>query len=453
MTISHEEEISLCQRHRAGDRTASEVLIQAHMGWGMRVLAKYGGGSLPQEEKKSIIALGYLRALEKFDERRGLRFTTYAKYQVRRTLQDAKAVDRRLGIRIPPLLAQMQPYYYELKSRGEEPTVEKLCAMFPPHVAKLQDPENLARALIEYAQMGEIDPETIMPEKSGSRRPLTVADIAPDENSTRFADVLEVKSEVEHLLKRANLTDKEKVVIQHYYGLGGATRMNVREISETYGLTKAAWGHHKINAERKIREAAEKEESMVWAKGRKRSEEQKRKISEGMLRYHEERRRKEQEQLGMQNELSMNGEVDHDTLKEVSMEAQEQVEETQVEATPVEPPQEAHEDAGAIQTQDGEGKDALSPYAELLVKDKRVSGHYLTYLKAEQKRVWIAAVMSATQDDPNVDDAISIQIEEAIAATGTEAFDKLRSAMSDALKDSSTQTGLLTLVEHELLSE
>src|ERR687898_3588686 len=98
--LTHAEEIDLSKRAKAGDKGARQRLIEKNLRLVVSVAKKYRGMGLPFEDLIQEGNIGLMKAVEKFDPDRGLRFSTYATWWVRQAGQRAVA-DKGRTIRIP----------------------------------------------------------------------------------------------------------------------------------------------------------------------------------------------------------------------------------------------------------------------------------------------------------------------------------------------------------------
>ena len=98
--LTHQEEIDLSLRAKAGDRRARQRLIEKNLRLVVSVAKKYRGYGLPFEDLIQEGNIGLMKAVEKFDPDRGFRFSTYATWWIRQAVQRAVA-DKGRTIRVP----------------------------------------------------------------------------------------------------------------------------------------------------------------------------------------------------------------------------------------------------------------------------------------------------------------------------------------------------------------
>jgi RNA polymerase primary sigma factor len=212
--LEPEEELDLARRIERGDLEAKERLINSNLRLVVSIARKYQGvGDLCLIDLIQEGILGLIRAAEKFDWRRGFRFSTYATLWIRQAIQRGLA-DRGRTIRLPVNVAQRERRLATAERRlqaelGREPTVE------------------------EVAAAAELSPTEVEALRDASRVVTSLDRPVGEEGETAFGDLLpsgatKTHEEVEMTLAEqavrqvvAELPEPERQVIKLRYGLDG----------------------------------------------------------------------------------------------------------------------------------------------------------------------------------------------------------------------------------------
>ena len=173
--LTPSEEIQLSRRVERGDLAAKERMIEANLRLVHYVALGYRSLGVPLEDLVQEGTVGLVRAVEKFDHRRGLKFSTYAMWWIRRALIDAVGEAR--PIRIPARawrqLAAIRSAESELRRRGGAPTTEAIAKRTGISIERVRTLRGAARVTVSLdeqistdgALLGDLvgDPDPIDP--------------------------------------------------------------------------------------------------------------------------------------------------------------------------------------------------------------------------------------------------------------------------------------------------
>lgn len=254
--LTIEEEIQLAKKIRRGDKAARDHMIQANLRLVVKIAMDYKDFGLPLLDLISEGNIGLIKAVERFDPRKGGKLSTYAAWWIKQSIKRALANQSktiRLPVHLVDKISKMRRTAMQLTEQlGREPTDEELAR-------ELQIPTSK----VAHLKTVSVRPASLDAPVGDESDSSTFGEIVGDENAASPFESLRERNLTSDLHAMVNsLDERESEIIKLRFGLDGREELTLEEVGRKFNVTRERIRQLEYLAITKMRKAIAKHESI-----------------------------------------------------------------------------------------------------------------------------------------------------------------------------------------------
>ena len=254
--LTREEEVKLARRIKKGDQAARQQMIKANLRLVVKIAHDYASYGLPLLDLISEGNIGLMKAVERFDPKKGGKLSTYAAWWIKQSIKRALANQSktiRLPVHLVDKIARMRRVGMQLAEEfGREPTDEELGEELGMPAGKIAQ---LRTAAIRPASLDA----TVGQEEDGA----SLGDMIGDETAHMPSELLSDKNMRKAVMDLLHVLDERELkIITLRFGLDGKKEMTLEEVGRKFKVTRERIRQLQNIALRKIKRALDKQDKV-----------------------------------------------------------------------------------------------------------------------------------------------------------------------------------------------
>ena len=254
--LTREEEVKLARRIKRGDQAARQQMIKANLRLVVKIAHDYASYGLPLLDLISEGNIGLMKAVERFDPKKGGKLSTYAAWWIKQSIKRALANQSktiRLPVHLVDKIARMRRVGMQLAEEfGREPTDEEL-----------GEELNMPAAKIAQLRTAAIRPASLDASVGQEEDGASLGDMIGDESAHMPSEMLSDKNLRKAVMDLLHvLDDRELKIITLRFGLDGKKEMTLEEVGRKFKVTRERIRQLQNIALRKIKRALDKQDKV-----------------------------------------------------------------------------------------------------------------------------------------------------------------------------------------------